>query len=74
MRLALNQKYLYSNIAKIGRQCKRTKKEEIVTYIGSEDDKEIFQKESGTELLVHKSDIDKFIKEISRWNVPFQSF
>ncbi len=64
MKLSLNQKYLYSNIVKVGRQCKKTKKEEIVTYIGSENDKEIFRKESGAELLVHKSDIDKFIKEI----------
>lgn len=64
MKLSINQKYLYSNIVKVGRQCKKTKKEEIVTYVGSEDDKEIFQKESGTELLMHKSDIDKFIKEI----------
>lgn len=44
MKLSLNQKYLYSNIVKVGRQCKKTKKEEIVTYIGSENDKEIFGK------------------------------
>lgn len=66
MQLVSGKKYLYSNIVKVGRKCKKTKKEEIVTYIGSEDNKEVFQKESGTELLLHKSDIDKFIKEISR--------
>lgn len=65
MELVSGQKYLYSNIVKVGRQCKKTKKEEIVTYIGSEDNKEVFQKESGTELLLYKSDIDKLIKEIS---------
>ena len=64
MELVTGQKYLYTNTVKVGRQCKKTKKEEIVTYIGSEDSKEVFQKESGTELLLHKSDIDKFIKEI----------
>lgn len=66
MELISGQKYLYSNIVKVGRQCKKTKKQEIVTYIGSEDNKEVFQKESGAELLLHKSDIDKLIKEISR--------
>ena len=65
MILVTGQKYLYANTIKVGRQCKKTKKQEVVTYIGSEDNKEVFQKESGTELLVHKSDIDKFIKEIS---------
>lgn len=65
MELVYGQKYLYSNIVKVGRKCKKTKKEAIVTYIGSEDNKEVFQKESGTELLLDKADIDNLIKEIS---------
>ncbi len=66
MELVTGCKYLYSNVVKVGRQCKKTKKQEVVTYVGSEDNKEVFQKESGMELLLHKSDIDKFIKEISQ--------
>ncbi|MBD5534561.1 MAG: hypothetical protein HDQ99_02655 [Lachnospiraceae bacterium] len=66
MDLVTGRKYLYTNTVKVGRQCKKTKKQDVVTYIGSEDNKEVFQRESGTELLIHKSDIDKFIKEISR--------
>lgn len=66
MELIAGRKYLYSNVVKVGRQCKKTKKQEVVTYVGSEDNKEVFQKESGTELLLYKTDIDEFIKEISQ--------
>ncbi len=66
MELVAGHKYLYSNVVKVGRQCKKTKKQEVVTYVGSEDNKEVFQKESGTELLLHKTDIDEFIKELSQ--------
>ncbi len=74
MELVTGRKYLYSNVVKVGRQCKKTKKQEVVTYVGSEDNKKVFQKESGTELLLHKTDIDEFIKEISQWNVPFMTY
>lgn len=63
MKLEKGNKYIYTNIVKVGMTCKRTKKHQIVVYIGAEGTKEVFQTESGSEVLLNNIDIIKFIKE-----------
>ena len=64
MNLIIGQRYRYENIVKVGRSCKKFKKSLEVTYVGKEGNKEVFDTENGTELLVHESDISDVISEI----------
>ena len=61
MELIKGNKYLYRSVVKVGRTCKRTKKELIVIYIGAEGNKQIFETELGTEILIHNDDVKKHI-------------
>ena len=63
MELIKGNKYTYTNTVRVGRLCKRTIKQQTVTYIGSEGNKEVFETESGTEILLHKDDVEKFISK-----------
>ena len=56
-------KYTYTNTVRVGRTCKRTTKKQTVVYIGTEGNKEVFETESGTEILLHKDDIDELISK-----------
>ena len=64
MKLEKGNKYIYTNIVKVGRTCKRTKKHQVVIYIGAEGTNEVFQTETGADVLLNNIDIIKFIKEI----------
>lgn len=64
MKLEVGKTYTYKNTRKIvkGTQFKgKQSVERKVKYVGSEGDKEVFETDSGSELLVHKSDIDSTI-------------
>ena len=61
MKLIKGNKYTYTNTVRVGRICKRTTKKQTVVYICTEGNKEVFETESGTEILLHKDDIDKLI-------------
>ena len=63
MELIKGKQYLYTNIVKVGRQCKKTKKQLFITYVGTEGNKEVFTTESGIEILLHVNDIEKFLSE-----------
>lgn len=63
MELIKGNKYTYTNTVRVGRLCKRTIKQQTVVYIGSEGNKEVFETESGTEILLHKDDVEKFISK-----------
>ena len=63
MKLIKGNKYTYTNTVRVGRICKRTTKKQTVVYIGTEGNKEVFETESGTEILLHKDDIDKLIRK-----------
>ena len=63
MKLVQGNKYLYTNTVKVGRMCKRTTKQTTVTYIGTEGNKEVFETETGTEILLHTDDVEKFISQ-----------
>lgn len=63
MKLEKGNKYIYTNTVKVGRTCKRTKKHQVVIYVGAEEQKEVFQTETGSEVLLNNIDIIKFIKE-----------
>ena len=64
MKLKQGNKYLYTNIVRVGRTCKRTTKQQTVVYIGTEGNKQVFETESGTEILLHNDDVENLIKEI----------
>ena len=63
MELVKGNKYTYINTVRVGRTCKRMTKQQTVIYIGSEENKEVFETESGAEIVLHKDDIDKLISK-----------
>ena len=63
MKLIKGNKYTYTNTVRVGRTCKRMTKQQTVVYIDTEGNKEVFETESGTEILLHKDDIDKLISK-----------
>lgn len=63
MELIQGNKYLYINTVKVGITCKRTTKQQVVVYIGAEGNKQVFETESGTEILLHNDDVENLIKE-----------
>ena len=63
MELKQGNKYIYTNTVRVGRTCKRMTKQQTVIYIGSEGNKEVFETESGAEIVLHKDDIDKLISK-----------
>lgn len=63
MELVKGNKYTYTNTVRVGRTCKCTTKQQTVVYVGSEGNKEIFETESGTEILLHKDDVNKLISK-----------
>ena len=63
MKLIKGNKYTYTNTVRVGRTCKRMTKQQTVVYIDTEGNKEVFETESGTEILLHKDDIDKLIRK-----------
>ena len=63
MELVKGNKYTYTNTVRVGRTCKRMTKQQTVIYIGSEGNKEVFETESGTEIVLHKDDINKLISK-----------
>lgn len=62
--LIKGKKYLYTNTVKVGRTCKRTIKQMEVVYIGTEGNKQVFETESRTEILLHNDDVINLIKDI----------
>ncbi len=64
MKLIKGKKYLYTNIVKVGRTCKRNIKQMEVVYIGIEGNKQVFETELGTEILLHNDDVKNLIKDI----------
>lgn len=64
MELKQGNKYLYTNTVRVGRTCKRTTKQQTVVYIGTEGNKQVFETESGTEILLHNDDVENMIKSI----------
>ena len=65
MELKQGNKYLYTNTIRVGRTCKRTTKQQTVVYIGTEGNKQVFETESGTEILLHNDDVKNLIKEVT---------
>lgn len=65
MELIKGNKYLYMNTVRVGRTCKRTTKHQIVVYIGTEGNKQVFETESGTEILLYNDDVENLIKEVT---------
>ena len=65
MELKQGNKYLYTNTVRVGRTCKRTTKQQTVVYIGTEVINQVFETESGTEILLHNDDVENLIKEIT---------
>lgn len=63
MELIQGNKYLYTNTVKVGRTCKRTTKQQTVVYIGTEGNKQVFETESGTEILLYNDGVENLIKE-----------
>lgn len=63
MDLVKGNKYTYTNTVRVGRTCKRMTKQQTVIYTGSEENKEVFETESGVEIVLHKNDIDKLISK-----------
>ena len=63
MELIQGNKYMYINTIKVGRACKRVKKQLTVIYVGTEENKAVFQTETGTEILLHTDDVEKFISQ-----------
>ena len=61
MQLIKGTQYLYSNKIRVGRNCKKVKREIKVKYIGSEGNNEVFETEYGTEILLNVNDIETFI-------------
>lgn len=61
MKLIKGHEYTYTNSVRVGRTCKRTTKQQTVVYAGTEGNKEVFETQSGTEIVLHKDDVDKFI-------------
>lgn len=61
--LVKGNKYTYTNTVRVGRTCKRMTKQQTVIYIGSEGNKEVFETESGVEIVLHKNDINKLISK-----------
>ena len=64
MELIQGNKYLYTNTVRVGRTCKRTTKQQVVVYICTEGNKQVFETESGTEILLHNDDVENLIKEV----------
>lgn len=64
MKLEHGKSYRYTTTVKVGRQCKRMKRTLDVVYIGKEGSKEVFETETGQELLVHVDDVNEHISEI----------
>ena len=64
MELKQGNKYLYANTVRVGRTSKRTTKQQTVVYIGTEGNKQVFETESGTEILLHNDDVENMIKSI----------
>ena len=64
MKLVIGKKYRYENIRKVGRSCEKRKKVLEVIYIGKEDNREVFSRENGMELLIYDSDVSDVISEI----------
>jgi hypothetical protein len=62
MTLTKGSNYIYTNTVKVGRNCKRMQKQLNVIYMGSEGNKEVFETETGSELLIHKDDVEKLIR------------
>lgn len=65
MELIQGNKYLYKNTVRVGRTCKRTTKQQVVVYIGTEGNKQVFETESGTEILLHNDDVKNLINEVT---------
>ena len=65
MELKQGNKYIYTNTVRVGRTCKRTTKQQTVVYIGTEGNKQVFETESGTEILLHNDDVKNLIKEVT---------
>ena len=65
MELKQGNKYLYTNTVRVGRTCKRTTKRQTVIYIGEEGNRQVFETESGMEILLHNDDVENLIKEIT---------
>lgn len=61
MKLEHGKSYRYTTIVKVGRQCKRMKRTLDVVYIGKEGNKEVFETETGQEILIHIDDVDECI-------------
>lgn len=65
MKLISGHKYLYSKTYKVGKSNSHKIKEQvIVTYIGSEGNKEVFKKDDVTEILIYRDNVNEFIKEM----------
>ena len=65
MELKQGNKYLHTNTVRVGRTCKRTAKQQTVVYIGTEGNKQVFETESGTEILLHNDDVENLIKKVT---------
>ena len=65
MELVKGNKYTYTNTVRVGRTCKRTTKQQTVVYIGTEGNKQVFETESRTEILLHNDDVENLIKEVT---------
>lgn len=58
--------YKYTNYQRVSKNARwqKIKIDKIVKYIGDEGNKAVFETEQGSEILLYKEDLDKFIKEI----------
>ena len=63
MELKQGYKYIYTNTVRVGITCKRTTKQLTVVYIGTEGNKQVFETEYGTEILLYDDDVKKFISQ-----------
>lgn len=58
--------YKYTNYQRVSKNARwqKVKVDRVVKYVGDEGNKAVFETEQGSEILLHKDDIDQFIKEI----------
>lgn len=58
--------YQYENYQRVSKNARwqKIKIDKIVKYIGDEGNKAVFETEQGSEILLHREDVDRCIKEI----------
>lgn len=66
IQLQNGKSYLYTNYQRVYKNARwqKVKVVKILKYIGDEGNKAVFETEQGSEILLYKDDLDKYIKEL----------